>query len=269
MADHQLFPPDDPEEAEEALSLCDLPLHGGPEMENPGNFPTHHRRSSSDVSEFFEFSSNFGSDMCSADDVIVCGKLAPFSSKQSATKTTPQATEDGEESKLKLVFRRRSESLSKLQGSVARSNSAKSNLIRNCKSLDYGKLKPNQSSLVLHSHEATSDLPARSVARSDSLAKTAPASRPRWYVLTFGQVKSAAEMELRDMKSRLFRRSPSAMLFPAPGDSGEGKAQRSTGAGKVTWKVLRVLSCKGHASVAVTAPFGQTQLAKIRSAELK
>ncbi|KAI3424500.1 uncharacterized protein J3R85_010605 [Psidium guajava] len=259
MADHQLLPPDDPEEAEEALSLCDLPLHDGPETETPGNLPTHHRRSSSGVPESFEFSSNFGFDMCSADEVIICGKLAPFSSKQSATKMTPQATEDGEESKLKLVFRRRSESLSKLQDSVARSNSAKPNLTRNCKSLDYGKLKPNQSSPVLHLHETTRNLPTGSAARSDSLAKRTPASRPRWYVLTFGQVKSPAEMELQDMKNRQFRRCPSAMLFPAPGDSGEGKAQGSTGGRNATWKVLRALSCKGHASVAVTASFGQTK----------
>ncbi|XP_030456299.2 uncharacterized protein LOC115677305 [Syzygium oleosum] len=260
MAEHQLLPPDDPEEAEEALSLCDLPLHDEPEPETSGDFPTHHHQSSSDVPEFFEFFSDFSSDMCSADEVIVCGRLAPFSSKQSLTKMTSQGTANGEESELKLAFWRRSESLSKLQSSVARSNSAKLNLTRNCKSLDYSKPKPNQSPLVLHSHEATRNSLARSVARSDSLAKRTTASRPRWYVLTFGQVKLPAEMELRDMKSRQFRQSPSAMLFPAPGDSGEGKTQASTGSGgKVTWKVLRALSCKGHASVAVTASLGQTQ----------
>ncbi|XP_039164299.1 uncharacterized protein LOC104438744 [Eucalyptus grandis] len=259
MADHQLLPRYDPEEAEEALSLRDLPLHDEPETETPGHFPTHHRQSSSDVPEFFEFFSDFSSDMCSADDVIVCGKLAPFSSMQSPTKMTPQEAVNNEESELRFAFRRRSESMSKLQSSVAGSNSAKLNLTRNCKSLDYGKLKPNQSPQVLHSHEATGNSPARSVVKSGSLVKRTTASKPRWYVLTFGQVKSPTEMELRDMKSRQFRQSPSAMLFPAPGDSGEGKAQGSAGGGKVTWKVLRALSCKGHASVAVTASIEETQ----------
>ncbi|KAF8042594.1 hypothetical protein BT93_A1053 [Corymbia citriodora subsp. variegata] len=199
--------------------------------------------------------------MCSADDIIVCGKLAPFSSALSPTKTAPQDLVSNEESELRFAFRRRSESMSKLQSSVARSNSAKLNLTRNCKSLDYGKLKPNQSPPALHSHEAVRNLPARSVASSGSVVKRTTASKPRWYVLTFGQVKSPAEIKLQDMKSRQFRQSPSATLFPAPGDSVEGKAQGSSAGssgGKVTWKVLRALSCKGHASVAVTASIEET-----------
>ncbi|GFS30392.1 hypothetical protein Acr_00g0011660 [Actinidia rufa] len=73
--------------------------------------------------------------------------------------------------------------------------------------------------------------------------------KPRWYVLLFGNLKFPPEMELRDIKSRQVRRNM-ATMFPASDGGGRIPVNR-----KSSWGLLSVLSCKGNASVAVTASF--------------
>lgn len=80
-----------------------------------------------------------------------------------------------------------------------------------------------------------------------SFSKTSEGSKiwkPRWFVMMFGPLKLQPEMDLRDMKNRQVRRNPGS-LFPG------GKAP---GSRRSFWghDLLRVLSCKTHASVAVT-----------------
>ncbi|RVW75521.1 hypothetical protein CK203_051935 [Vitis vinifera] len=201
------------EEAEEALSLCDLPISAS---ETGGkDFSPCGRRSTSEPPELFEFFSDLSYEM---------------SSVQKAS-----------------TLRRRSESLSELQ--TSRSNSAKSRLVRNSRSLDYRKLYRSSSSQTSPGPEMDRNSSDKSSGRSDISVRKVPKSR--WYLLMFGLVKFPPEMELRDIKSRQVRRSPST-LFPSLDASVKVPVKRSSG--KCSWGILRALSCK-DASVAVTASF--------------
>ncbi|KAL5973996.1 hypothetical protein ACLOJK_030656 [Asimina triloba] len=62
-------------------------------------------------------------------------------------------------------------------------------------------------------------------------------SRPKWYFLMFGSVVAPpTKMEMNDIRSRLKR-----------GNSSDGRKTANAG-----WKLLRALSCQGHASAVVT-----------------
>ncbi|KAE8056762.1 hypothetical protein FH972_013505 [Carpinus fangiana] len=234
---------EDQEETEESLSLCDLPLN--PDNDNVDNNNNGTPRSRAEAPEFFEFFSDLSSDMCPADDIIFCGKLIPFKELQSPPKTP--AT--GENPTKTTTFRRRSESLSKLQSPVTRSNSGagSTRLMRNSRSLDCTKLHRSANSMEIERNSSV-----KSSGKSDIALKKAV--KPRWYLLMFGLVKFPPEMELSDIKSRQVRRNHPSTLFPPP-LSADGKLPVNRGSSKGTWRLLRALSCKDHASVAVTASF--------------
>jgi hypothetical protein len=240
------------EEAEEALSLCDFALH--PTNNNNDSKSNSHNttpRSRSEPTDFFEFFSDFSSEMSPADDIIFCGKLIPFKEQQQQqSRPIPQTPTNENQTKHKQTsLRRRSESLSKLQTPITRSNSTNTKLMRNSKSLDYRKLHPASNSMISSPQEIERNSSVKSVGKSDTaLKKVASASRPRWYLLMFGMVKFPPEMELSDIKNRQVRQNHPSMLFPVNRSSGTGK-------GSGSWRLLKALSCKDPASVAVTASF--------------
>ncbi|XP_050374552.1 uncharacterized protein LOC126792106 [Argentina anserina] len=256
----QLVPYED-EEAEEALSLCDLPLDN--EAQEFHELSSKFLKARCSSSEFFEFFSENSSDsfMCSAEDIIVCGKLIPFKENT----PTPQAPKSSSNSKhdyqkKQTGFRRRSESLSGIQGPVTRSNSTKNKIMMtNSRSLDYRKLQ-RQSSMVSPVPEMERNPSVRSVGSSKSDKKSTSSGKPKWSFLMFGIVKFPAEMDLSDIKSRQVRKNPSTSLFP---DTSVGKCSsvsRSNSGNKGSWKLLRALSCKDHASVSVTASYYVAQV---------
>ncbi|XP_020228141.1 uncharacterized protein LOC109809292 [Cajanus cajan] len=234
------------EEEEEALSLSDLPLNRNsrtPSLDDasfnkilrPSSLPDH-------AAEIFNgFSSTSSSDMCPADDIIFCGRLVPF-------KAHPPLTTFALVDQLQSpARRRRSDSLS----SVTRSNSvstctgggSRRLMMRNSKSLDYSRLR----------EPAAPEVERNSSARSGGVAAEAKkATKPRWYSLMFGTMKVPAEMELSDMKNRQVRRNPSTTMFVAAEPGGKV-------GGKVSWRILKALSCKDHNSVAVTTSFPMPQ----------
>ncbi|OAY31937.1 uncharacterized protein LOC110600554 [Manihot esculenta] len=234
-------------EEEEALSLCDLPLEdNGKEM-----MSTHNRRSSSEPPEFFEFFSNLNSEMCSAEDIIFCGKLVPLNKELSPpTQTlTPHSQQDIRRSS----FCRRSESLPGLHSSVSRSNSINTTklVMRSSRSLDYRKLERFPTSRISPESDKTIDrnFSVRSIEKVDGMVKRT--AKPRWYMLIFGVVKPPTEMELRDIKSRQVHRNSSTTMFPPPLSS----SMKKSSVGKGSHKLIRVLSCRDHTSVAVTTSF--------------
>lgn len=245
------------EDADEALSLSELPLNEDDEEDGQGlDMSRNTRRSSSQSTEFFEFLSDVSSDsfMCSAEDIFYRGKLIPFKEQHSDLElsspshqyyTCKTLSKDNHKKQI-TAFRRRSESLSELESSVTRSNSARTKLMRNSRSLDYRKLQRPSNSMVSPYPEMERNSSVKSVGKSDKKAMK-PA---RWCFLLFGIAKVPAEMELSDIKSRQFRRTPST-LFP-PVDA-EGNPSANRGSGKVSWRLLKALSCKDHTSVAVTA----------------
>ncbi|XVF70019.1 hypothetical protein PTKIN_Ptkin11bG0127900 [Pterospermum kingtungense] len=239
-------------EEEKALSLCDLPIDLDANNNSPGSdhmektLLGRSRRSSSEA-EFFEFLSDVRSDMCPADDIIFCGKLIPLKQQP-----LPFQTQQGYQKSQNHVIRKRSESLSELRSSsITRSNSPKNSstttLLRNSRSLDYQKL---------YRSDMERNLWTRSVEKPEFSPKRAV--KRRWYVFMFGMVKFPQEMELKDIKSRQFRRSPSAMFPTLEEEDGGNKfaGNRSSGKGTCSsWNLLKALSCKDHASVAITSSF--------------
>lgn len=242
------------EEAEEALSLCDLPLDN--EAQEFDDLSTKFLKARCSSSEFFEFFSDHSSDsfMCSAEDIIVCGKLIPFK-ENTPSPQAPKAKPKHDHQKEQTAFRRRSESLSGIETPVTRSSSSKNKIMMtNSRSLDYRKLH-RQSSMVSPVPEMERNSSVRSVGSSKSDKKSTSSGKPKWSFLLFGIVKFPAEMDLSDIKSRQERKNPSTILFP---DTSSGKCSsvsRSNSGNKGSWKLLRALGCQDHASVSVTASF--------------
>ncbi|CAK8564152.1 unnamed protein product [Lathyrus sativus] len=159
------------------------------------------------------------------------------------------------------LHRRRSGSVSAVIRSSSVSNfggGSNSNrfMMRNSRSLNYYKLREHSSSFpISKAPEVVRDSSVRSVASSEGVAKKA--MKPRWYSLVFGKMKVPPEMELNDIKNRQVRRISSKSMFLSS-DSGENlNVNRSSG--KVSWKILKALSCKDHNSVSVTMSFSLPQ----------
>lgn len=251
---------DEDDDEEEALSLCDLPLNhntqkcNGLDSDDTSSKQISRRSSlSSEAVDFFEFFNDTTSfDMCSADDIVFCGKLF------NDTDRSPPKISNRKDPSRPPVYRRRSESLSTLQSGVTRSNSAitcgnnsRRFMMRNSRSLDYRRLHRSSSSIVMPATEIERNTSVRSVVQSEIVVKKA--MKPRWFFLFFGLVRVPSEMELSDIKNRQFRRNPSTTMFPTADGSGKLAVNRSSG--KVSWKILKALSCKDHTSVSVTTPF--------------
>ncbi|KAJ8750798.1 hypothetical protein K2173_015979 [Erythroxylum novogranatense] len=234
----------------DSLSFSGLALDNNKDTKNTATTP---RGSSSEPHDFFfEFLGDRNSHMSPAEDIISCGKLMPFKAQ---TRPAYANVPDAEDDKKEMNFRsRRSESLSGLQIRVTRSNSISTNprFMRTSRSLNYHVLDRFYS----NSNSSTSPferyLSVKSVGRSsDALGRRT--AKPRWYMLMFGSMRSHSEMELRDIKNRQLNLNPFVM-FPPPPDS-HGKPPVIGNSGKTSCGLLKVLSCRDHASVAATPPF--------------
>ncbi|KAJ1375498.1 hypothetical protein SESBI_50936 [Sesbania bispinosa] len=247
------------EELEEALSLCDFPLNDTSTSLDDMSFRKILRPDSSEL--FNGFSSSSSSDMCPADDIIFCGRLVPFKDKDDLQFNNNKSFIVEPKINKSTTHRRRSESLS----SVTRSNSVSTYtgsrrlMMRNSRSLNYSRLRESPSGYVISTApEVDRNSSARSAVSAPSeVAAKKQAMKPRWYSLMFGTMKVPPEMELSDMKNRQVRRNTSGTMFPAADSGGKVAVNRSSG--KVSWRILKALSCKDHSSVAVTTSFALPQ----------
>lgn len=225
----------------ETLSLTDFPVtqdlgvSSFKDQRNPPSLATE---------EFFEFFREGLSDysdknmMSHAEDIIFCGKLIPID-EQRNPKNPPQQKEKSHRRKKQEQPPgcRRSESLSAVKSTTV------SPPVRNSRSLDYKKL---------HRNSSMSSEPAPEIPREGSGKKP---SSSRWYVLLFGLVKvPPPEMDLRDMKSRQIRRTPSKPLFPSSESCDALPVSQSDDSRRCSGRVLGFLSCKSSASTAATTP---------------
>ncbi|THG04130.1 putative uncharacterized protein DDB_G0267716 [Camellia sinensis] len=265
MDDNKDIHGDKQEETEEAeaLSLSDFPITTTDDQSHSNDSISiskskyEDRRSSSEPTDFFEFFNNLTSEMSHAEDIIFCGKLIPFKQQQQQQQQSLSNNQfqihhnnnnnnTDHHHNLKNTFhRRRSESLSDLKSSQSPPPPIRNN---RSFSLDYEKLRRDFS----NNSEIHRNSSLRSSVRSDNSGQKVP--KPRWYLLMFGLAKFPPEMELKDIKNRQVRRSP-ATLFPVC-DGGKKFPVNRSHHRKSSWSLLRILSCKGHASVAVTASFG-------------
>ncbi|XP_021724935.1 uncharacterized protein LOC110692251 [Chenopodium quinoa] len=229
------------------LSLRDLPIANSSSPLPQHNTATinHSRHSSTSSSSdptsdfFFEFLINNDDDLITstADDVIFHGRLLPYIppprprrslslSSAAARLTRPQLNESS---------------------SLSPPNSFPS--IRPSRSLNYRKLRRNRSNTKPKT-EAINRSSCNGNTRFNS--DKSPAKLPWYWALVFGLPKIPAEMELKDIKNRQFRRNSTP---PPPPSSRFFSGDRSCSS--ASWKLLNVLSCKSHATVDVsnTAPF--------------
>ncbi|XP_004507852.1 uncharacterized protein [Cicer arietinum] len=245
------------EDEEEALSLCDLPLNENSESLDDKSFNRNNilqPSSLSESSEFFNgFSSCSSSDMCPADDIIFCGKLVPFKDNLESSFKDQRRENLNVEVNKSHTHRRRSESVSSVIRSNSVSNCGGSSriMMKNSRSLNYCRLRDSSNFVISKAPEVERNSSVRSVASSEGVAKKA--MKPRWYSLVFGKMKVPPEMELNDIKNRQIRRNPSTSMFPASDSGGNLAVNRSSG--KVSWRILKALSCKDHNSIAVTTSF--------------
>ncbi|KAH7544657.1 hypothetical protein FEM48_Zijuj01G0009100 [Ziziphus jujuba var. spinosa] len=204
--------------------------------------------------EFF-FSNTTSSDndnitMCSADDIIISGKLVPsfkgisdlqYSSSSSFHHNPNKTVADDDDEMKQRAFRRRSQSSSELE--MNSEKRSKTKLVRKNRSLDYRKPHPSSNTSMVSTESETEllrNLSLTSVEKSEVQLKKATKQIRRSFLM-FGLVKVPVEMELSDIKYRQLQRTPSG-IFPQAN-------QRSV---KGSWKLLNALICRDHGSVAVT-----------------
>ncbi|KAK9130154.1 hypothetical protein Sjap_010641 [Stephania japonica] len=260
-------------EADEALSLRDLPLSGDGDGDGDGDDEkSHSRRRSDDLlrEDPFEFSStSFSNDdnNDSAEDIIFGGKLLPYTSSNIDHQLNNTTTNDNlirRNNQMASTHRdhrdlrprgnfyhRRSESVGDFYSSEKDFHNHRHNLIRPSRSLDYTKLHRSSSNTAAKSPTTTKQSDRRSSTATATTtcfgnrqwSVSGRGARPRWRLLMFGMMRAPVpEMELRDMRNRLSRRIP-ATMFPAANGGGG-------------WSLLRAFGCKGEANAVVTAPLG-------------
>ncbi|OIV99795.1 hypothetical protein TanjilG_26133 [Lupinus angustifolius] len=240
---HYKLQVDEDDDHEEALSLCDLPLNQNTSSKlnnlNDKSFKKIMVSPLHDSTELFEFFNGFTitTDMCPADDIISCGKLLPLKDKDKNILTEPK--------KPPPILRRRSESLSSLNQSNSVATCSRRLMMRNSRSMDYQRLDDVISPVL----EYDRSFSTRSVVISEKKAL-----KPRWYSNMFGTMKVPHEMKLNDIKNRQVRRNPSTSMFPCPDNGGVNRFS-----GKVSWRILKALSCKDPSSVTVTTSFPMPQ----------
>ncbi|KAK6127067.1 hypothetical protein DH2020_039191 [Rehmannia glutinosa] len=254
---HKTKPPKE-EEEEETISLCDFPLNSDePEKIKDSYKAQDKRRSTSEPSDFFEFFNNdiTISEMSLAEDIIFCGKLVPYKNQHQFLKSL--SADDATH-----FSRRNRHSFPELINPTIRSNTLTSAPPprSNFRSIDGKMLRRRRNSNMLVKSEAA-DI-RRSSSKSSARSESSKAvSKSRWFVLMFGplKLKHQQEMDLREIKSRQIRRNQRS-FFPSVDAGGEIPGSRSER--RSFWgglDLLKVLSCRSHASVAVTASVGFVQ----------
>ncbi|KAG8372380.1 hypothetical protein BUALT_Bualt12G0060200 [Buddleja alternifolia] len=182
--------------------------------------------------------------MSHAEDIIFCGKLMPYRKPSFDDKILKSVSDHYDSIKLS---RRYCESL---PDQVNRSIKSKnSRFTRSSRSLDCKRSQLRRNSSLVMKSEASDIHRSFSKGSAKSEALRGCNSKPRWYALVFGLVKFPPEMDMRDMKNRQVRRNPGS-LFAAVDGGGRIPADRRSSWG---YDLLRVLSCKSHASVGVAA----------------
>lgn len=254
--DHQLQNQhDDPYEAEETLSLCDLPTHS--DSAQWDDFSKEYQSSSFDKDEdnFFEFfSEEFTASTYPSwnKDIIFCGKLIPYN------KEAPQVINAAAEKKTQ----KNSEVSNKtLGGSTKKWSFFRWRRFRGSK--HKAVAKPSQAKSTSTTTKSISFPASKSYKRYDlSLGNvsilSSNRSKSKWYLFMFGMTRFPTEMELRDIKSRQSRRSPSTMFGSnncEASDEITGKGSKgisnSSSRAKGLWELLRNLGCSSQQPNAV------------------
>ncbi|CAK9152224.1 unnamed protein product [Ilex paraguariensis] len=222
---------DDLDEAEETLSLCDLPIYN--DSARYEDFSEQHQNFSSsssspsdqDCFEFFSEDWIKGSSF-SSEKIVFCGKIIPCKEPVSEDTHKKESNKEREEHKPGL-FRWTSKSLNRSKPSESRKRVSNLRYVSSSKTLS----SPVPEKYRYDTHKCSKKY-------------------DRWYLFMFGLAKFPAEMELRDMRSRKIRRK--SWLFRTSGGGEKGFVGRRRMKG--LWGLIRALGCGGlHHTTAVAS----------------
>ncbi|XP_059669169.1 uncharacterized protein LOC132314310 [Cornus florida] len=240
----------DLDEAEETLSLCDLPIYRDA-SESENFFKEYQSSSWSSDQDYFEFFSEEWSTPTTTyppdNNIIFCGKLIPYKQPVSIDTHKLEST-NHKNPKRRGLFRWKSESLNKAKTSARGTKGP-------CKQKKVSKLlyvsspsKSLSSSPVLEKYTRGSGRYGVSVRK---VSVVAPPAKYRWYLFMFGLARFPTKMELGDMRNRQSRRGPSALFrLDSGGEKAGGCRRRWKG---LWWGLIRAVGFGGrhHANTVV------------------
>ncbi|KAJ6690408.1 hypothetical protein OIU85_006650 [Salix viminalis] len=216
------------DDAEETLSLCDLPLNV--DASDWDDFSKEDQSLGSCFDQdFFEFfSEDFTASTHPKDEIIFCGKLITCKGETVAEKTQNlESTKKARNTKKSFIFPWKPSSFNK----SSRTTSSKQLQEKSGKTL--------QEHLSENHGFATRKCDDKYGFSMKKVSILATPMKPRWYFLAFGVGRLPMEMELSDIKMRQSRKRPSTMFLS------EKVIETSRGdkRGKRSWSFLRFLGC--------------------------
>ncbi|KAJ9159961.1 hypothetical protein P3X46_025409 [Hevea brasiliensis] len=231
---------EDFDDAEETLSLSDLPLNSNSSVDLD-DFSKEYQSSTFDHQDFFEFFSEDSSASITYhkdNNIIFCGKLIP---PKEPTVAHHERAKNPEifipKSKKKGIFPWKSRSFSIPSRTTSSKQIQQEKSYKTCKSLPVHKVSTGK---------------GYEVDKYDFLRKR---SKSRWFL--FGRFPM--EMELRDMKTRQKKRQAEKIIQREDRSEMGNKSGRRKRV-KNLWGLLRVLVCESHqANGVVSASFGSPQ----------
>lgn len=205
------------EDAEETLSLCDLPLYSDPSSE--------WEEDSSPKNDYFEFSSQELISPCTKsaslpENIIFCGKIIPYKQPDRILKSTKEPIVESKKKRSLFTWNFNSKRSSKVHVSNSMNGTTKSSRDE----LKMSALTPSLS------------------------------GKAGWYLCLFGISSFSQEAVLKDQKSRQkSRKQPLSPMFGFPSmveSNGRGR-----GGDRGKWGLMRALSCGANnpATTNVTA----------------
>ncbi|XP_051149186.1 uncharacterized protein LOC127263921 [Andrographis paniculata] len=210
----------DEEEDDESISLRDFQV----DSDRKDSISKNNRRSSSEPADFFEFLNDFTSEMSHAEDIFYCGKLVPHNAthrRRFLKSLSEHNLPPGASARYAICDDNNNNSFQSKSDAVATT-------------------PPRNRFLERRNPRSSSKSSAKSEASRDS--------KPKWFELMFSPLKFQQELDFRGVKNRRNLRNPGSIF------SGD----RTPPNRRSFWShdLLKVLSCKNHASVAVTASIG-------------
>ncbi|XXG64493.1 hypothetical protein AAC387_Pa05g2433 [Persea americana] len=175
--------------------------------------------------EFFASFNGLHSEMCFAEEIFSNGKLFSFKSPTPNNTTTTTQAQVWNSPKKDLF------------------NAKKSRAIKHGCSAEYRMLEEDPS-------------PTKSQTQKSKRISNGMSGRSwlsKWFLLMFGSTGMPAEMEIRDIRSRQRRLSPTTFVQAMAGYEEEER--------KRMWKLLRAMSCRSVADVGTPLKF---QVARVR-----
>jgi hypothetical protein len=229
----------DPNEAEEALSLCDLPIYSDGAATNWDDYTKEEQRLSSD-NDFFEFfSEDFTAATAAAasstanNHIIFCGKFIPYREAQSHEISCSDTKQN---QKKRGFLRWKSLSFNKNKSKAEEYDHGNHSKLQDGEKGSSALALPSSKGYVYAAKNCDFSI--------GKVSLLPPSTKSKWYLFLFGMAGLPTEMELRDIRTRQSRmRSQPSTMSQSSVESDEmvkgvdDNARRSRGKG--LWRLLK------------------------------